>query len=64
MEQEQIFHLLKQVQSGERTPEDALRYLKLEPEMQVGNYTPFLCMNPLIKNGTLLFLMFGMVITG
>lgn len=38
MEQEQIFHLLKQVQSGERTPEDALRYLKLEPEMQVGNY--------------------------
>ena len=38
MEQEQIFHLLKQVQSGERTPEDALQYLKLEPEMQVGNY--------------------------
>ena len=38
MEQEQIFHLLKQVQSGERTPEDALRYLKLEPEIELSSH--------------------------
>lgn len=38
MEQEQIYQLLKEVQDGTRTPDEALQYLKLEPEMQVGNY--------------------------
>lgn len=38
MEQEQIYDLLQQLQAGKKSPEEVMRYLKLEPEMQVGNY--------------------------
>jgi hypothetical protein len=38
LEQDEIYQLLQQVQQGTRTPEDALRYLKTEPEMRVGDY--------------------------
>lgn len=38
MEQEQIYDLLQQLQAGKKSPEEVMQYLKLEPEMQVGNY--------------------------
>lgn len=38
MDQEQIYQLLRQVQSGAVSPDEAAGQLKMEPEMQVGNY--------------------------
>lgn len=38
MEQKEIYRLLQQVRSGEKTPEDALNDITLQPEMLVGNY--------------------------
>lgn len=38
MEQKEIYELLKQVQSGEKTADEALADITLQPELLVGNY--------------------------
>lgn len=38
MKQEEIYSLLKQIQSGEKTPEEAMSDIRLQPELLVGNY--------------------------
>lgn len=38
MEQNEIYELLKQIQTGDISPEDALNDIRLKPDMLVGNY--------------------------
>lgn len=38
MEQKEIYDLLKQVETGTRTAEDAMKDITLKPELLVGNY--------------------------
>ena len=38
MEQNGIFELLKQVEEGKKTAQEAMSDISLEPEMLVGNY--------------------------
>lgn len=38
MEKNEIYELLKQIQNGKKTPEEAMQDIELQPEMLVGNY--------------------------
>lgn len=38
MEEKELLELLRQVQTGEVAPEEAVKDLRLQPELQVGNY--------------------------
>lgn len=38
MEKTEIYELLRQIQSGQKTPEEAIGDIELQPEMLVGNY--------------------------